>query len=34
MKSTRTNMSENSVLEEVKLSRKIEQHMQGSGVNK
>ena len=34
MKRTRMNMSENSVLEEVKLSRKKEQYMQGSGVNK
>ena len=34
MKSTVSNMSENSVLEEVKLSRKREQHMQVSGVNK
>ena len=34
MKSARSNMSENSVLEEVKLSRKREQHMQVAGVNK
>ena len=34
MKSSRSNMAENSVLQEVKVSRKREQHMQGSGVDK